>query len=237
MNVFITGVSSGIGHALAAEYLRRGAKVYGVSRRRPDDLCEHEAFEFRSVDLNDHGATRGVLGELLGGLDRLDVVVLNAGVLSQAGDMRETDLAHLKDVTDINLWANKTVLDVVLQDRAVEQVIAISSGASVNGNRGWNAYSISKAALNMLVKLYAAECPETYFCAFAPGLVDTAMQEEISGREPDPRFPAFESLREKRGTEAMPSAEETAARFVDTFASLPGLVASGEYVDIREMET
>jgi len=121
MNVFITGVSSGIGHALAAEYLRRGAKVYGVSRRRPDDLCEHEAFEFRSVDLNDHGATRGVLGELLGGLDRLDVVVLNAGVLSQAGDMRETDLAHLKDVTDINLWANKTVLDVVLQDRAVER--------------------------------------------------------------------------------------------------------------------
>ena len=90
-------------------------------------------------------------------------------MLGSLGDMSEAQLDDLKRVMDVNVWSNKTVLDALFA-RAfpVKQVVTISSGAAVNGNRGWRGYSISKAALNMLTRLYAAENPDTHFCARWP---------------------------------------------------------------------
>ena len=56
---------------------------------------------------------------------------------------------------------------------------------------GWNGYALSKAALNMMMKLYAAERPGTDFSALAPGLVDTAMQEAMRQQPADPLFPPW----------------------------------------------
>ena len=126
-------------------------------------------FSLRSVDLVDSDAAGRAVEDLLSGVPRVDLAVLNAGLLSPFGDMRETSLEDLRHVMEVNLWSQKTVLDVLLSDsRDVRQVVTMSSGASVNGNRGWNGYSISKAALNMLTRLYARECPDTHFAALAP---------------------------------------------------------------------
>ena len=234
--VFITGVSSGIGLALAQQYLDQGRDVYGVSRRRPIELMEKTGFRFASVDLSDHDATRVCIVDLLQEVDSLEMAILNAGVLSPFGDLADSDLARLQDVMEVNVWANKTVIDALYAgQRSVQQVIAISSGASVSGNRGWNGYAISKAALNMLVKLYAAERPETYFCALAPGTVDTAMQDELCALPADSRFATLEVLRSKRGTDAMPRPVEAARRLIETFSRLPQICASGDYADVRKL--
>lgn len=235
-SVFVTGVSSGIGHALVQEYLCRGWRVYGVSRRTPTDLAGHDGFVYAALDLCDHARTPAVVSELLGGLSRLDLAVLNAGVLGRFDDLADVALEDLKQVTEINLWANKTVVDALFgENRNVAQVVTVSSGASVNGNRGWAGYSISKAALNMLTKLYARERPETHFCALAPGVVDTALLDRLCSLPQDERFPALEALRRKRGTSELPTPAQAAGRLVETIGRLPRLIESGEYADVRNL--
>lgn len=235
-HIFITGVSSGIGHALARVCLDRDGWVYGVSRRTPEDLVENEAFQFLSADLGDLNSVDEVIERLLDGVPKLDLVVLNAGVLGRLADVRESSLAELQHSMDVNLWANKVILDTVFGlGVPVRQVIGISSGAAVNGHRGWGGYALSKAALNMLIQLYAAELPDTHFCAFAPGLVDTRMQEYLCREVHDERFASVERLRAARGTERMPSPEQIAPRLLEAFAQVRETAPSGAFVDIREM--
>lgn len=234
--IFITGVSSGIGQALARQYLLQGEEVYGVSRRAPAELFDFERFAFTSVDLADHERTASQLAKLLDEVEHLHLAVLNAGVLGEFGDLAERSLPELKYVMDVNVWANKTVLDVLFSDgRRLEQVVAMSSAAGVSGNRGWGGYALSKAALNMLVKLYSREQPDTHFCSLAPGLVETAMQEEIAAVPADRRYASLDALRATRGTPAMPEAADAATQLIAVFGLLPQRVASGEYADIRTL--
>ncbi|MDH3638778.1 MAG: alcohol dehydrogenase, partial [Gammaproteobacteria bacterium] len=97
-------------------------------------------------------------------------------------------------------------------------------------------YSLSKATLNMLAKLYAHEFSDTHIAAFAPGLIDTAMQDYLCDeRNVDAqRFPSVTKLRKARGTENMP----TPSRAADLIAAcLPELKhhPSGVFLDIRSM--
>lgn len=234
--VFITGVSSGLGLALAEAYLDRDWEVYGISRRTPEGLARHAAFHYASLDLREHGQTPRVIAELLGDLDHLDLAILNAGTISRIEDLANVDLDELKDVMDVNVWANKTLIDALYSEIGViDQIVTISSGASVNGYRGWSGYSVSKAALNMLTMLYARERPGTHLCALAPGVIDTPIQEEIRKLPHDPRFPAIENIRRKRGTPDMLSPADGAARVIAAIERLPWVVASGEYVDVRKL--
>ena len=231
--VFITGVSSGIGLALAREYLRQGVAVYGVSRREPNELINEPKFHFERMDLANSQTVPGALKRLLEGVGRLDLIVLNAGVLGRVADMGEISAKELRNVLEVNLVANKVVLDAIFgMEIPVQQVVGISSGAGTTPNRGWNAYAISKAGLNMMMGLYAAERPETHFCALAPGIVDTAMQEKISAMPREERFASLDMLRKARGTPVMPKPEEAAERLIDGIAKARKY-ASGTFLDIR----
>lgn len=229
----ITGISSGLGRGLAEILLEEGWTVYGISRRKPEQLTG-ERFFFRSLDLSHlESVATGVL-DLVRGAASFNLVVLNAGVLGGIRDMRESDLDTLRSVMDVNLWSNKVLLDTLFSLHIpVQRVVAISSGASISGARGWCGYGISKAALNMMIKLYAAEVESTHFLSLAPGLVRTAMQEYINA-VPDPaRFPVVQRLRDARNTGAMPDpveAARTVLAAVERFSDRP----SGSYVDIRE---
>jgi NAD(P)-dependent dehydrogenase (short-subunit alcohol dehydrogenase family) len=116
----------------------------------------------------------------------------------------------------------------------VDQVVAVSSGAAVSGARGWNAYSLSKAALNMMMKLYAAERPLTHFSALAPGLVDTDMQKAMRALPADARFPTVDRLKKAAGTADMPDPATAALRVMEAVPRLRAL-KSGEFQDIRAL--
>jgi NAD(P)-dependent dehydrogenase (short-subunit alcohol dehydrogenase family) len=136
---------------------------------------------------------------------------------------------------EVNLWSNKWILDCLFKDGpTVKQVVAISSGASVSGSRGWNGYSLSKAALNMMVKLYAGEILDTHFCSFAPGLIDTSMQAYISGLPDDERFSTVGRLKLARGTEEMPDPDKAAEMLTEAFPKLMDF-PSGSFVDVRKL--
>jgi len=232
-NVFITGISSGLGLGLTRTCLDKDWSVYGLSRR--ESPLEHTGLRHVSCDLGDAVGLAGRLETLLGGLDKLDLVILNAGVLGEIRDLTDTSMASIQHVMDINVWANKRILDWLHRaGLTVDQIVLISSGAAVNGNKGWGAYSLSKATLNMLAKLYAHEFPDTHFCALALGLVDTAMQDYLCDeRQVDgARYPSVEKLRDARGTASMPTPELAARHIADAIPNLKRY-PSGSFQDIR----
>lgn len=232
-NIFITGISSGIGLGIAGKYLEMGWNVYGLSRR--ECPLNHDSLHEVNADLNDTANLPGALYELFDDTRELDLVVLNAGVLGTIADMKDVQLPELKKTMDINLWSNKVVLDWLFKHmNRVDQVVAISSGAAVNGSRGWNGYSISKAALNMLVKLYSVEQPETHFISFAPGLVDTAMQDYLCSQTEVDKYPSLSRIQASRGTDGMPHPEQLAEKLPAVFEEIKSL-ESGGFIDIRKM--
>ena len=234
MKIFISGVSSGLGYGLAKVYLEMGYKVYGCSRREPKDLVE-QGLHFAGIDLNDSVAGKRSFCKLINDVPNFDLVILNAGKLGQIRDMKETSLEDLRETMEINVWSNKWLLDCLFVDeRSVKQVVAISSGASQSGSRGWNGYSLSKSALNMLIKLYAGERSQTHFTSLAPGLIDTAMQDYLTNLPHDPRYKPLDILKAAKGTEIMPDGETCARRLIEVFPELLQ-VESGSYVDIRKL--
>lgn len=234
--ILITGTSRGLGLALAREFLKSGHEVRGCSRG-PSPLTDEYADSYRhqEIDLAGEAGARRAFGELIGGVECFDRVILNAGILPPIRDLKETPMDSLRETMEINVWSNKWILDALGCMRSKPgQVVAISSGAAVSGSRGWNGYSISKAALNMLVKLYAAEEPEVHFTSLAPGLVDTAMQEYISSIEKDADYATVRRLKAARNTPDMPSAEEAARSIIRLLEPLKEY-ESGTFVDIRKM--
>lgn len=232
MNVLITGHSRGLGAGLARHYLAAGASVFGLSRGTLG--AADGALREVAADLADEAAIAPALDRLLPAPIPLDLVFLNAGVLGEIANLCDTPLAELRAVMDVNVWANKIVLDwLAARAPAPGQVIAISSGASVSGHHGWGAYALSKATLNMLMRLYAHELPDTHLLALAPGLVHTEMQDTLQTVD-TVAFPAIERLQQAMGTDAMPSPDVVAGRIA---ALLPGLRErpSGSFVDIRKL--
>jgi len=235
--IIITGTSSGLGDGLARYLSSRNHQVYGISRKDNAKLRKCASYHHVFADLTERNALENVMKPIFKAEKEWDLLVLNAGVLGEIGDMHEVSAASMKSVMEINLWANKYLMDLLIKaDVKVHQVVAISSGAAVNGNRGWNAYSLSKAALNMMIQLYAQELPETHFSALAPGLVDTDMQAHIVSVKSDARFPSFDQLRAARGTDQMPRPLELAPKLLEAMDALKTNYPSGSFADIRTME-
>ena len=234
-NILITGITSGLGKGFAQLYLKKGWRVYGVSRRTPKDLTEHPNLVFTPLDVSQYQAVPETMKSLLSGVEQLNLVILNAGVLGRIKDMSDTSLDEITQVMDINVWSNKVMLDFLkLSSIKVQQIITISSGAAVNGNRGWGAYSVSKAALNMVTKLYATEMPDSHLTALAPGLVDTAMQDYLCEAVDDQRFGAIAKLKAARNTPQMPDPDAAAHTIADLFPRLLEY-ESGSFVDVRKI--
>ncbi|NPB05780.1 MAG: SDR family NAD(P)-dependent oxidoreductase [Aquificae bacterium] len=232
--MFITGVGSGLGRALALEYLRRGYRIFALSRKLPPELQNRGEVKFVQTDLRNLEEVKLKTDRLLGGLKAaLPWTVLNAGVLGRLAEMVRLPLRELEEVMAVNLWSNKLILDQLweLQNRGdlrAGQIIAISSGAAVNCNKGWNAYSLSKAALNCAIKLYSHEFERSHLIALAPGLIWTPMLQKVVLEHDGERFPSVKRLK------AAPkhSPESAAKMLVEVFANL-GRFPSGSFVDVR----
>ncbi len=234
-NVLITGNSSGIGLGLTQEYLDRGWRVYGLSRSGCTSLSGdlHDG----RCDLSDFPATELALAGLLSDVNRLDLVVLNAGVLGEIRELNATSMTDIKRVMDINLWANKAVMDWLHDSEIrVYQIIFMSSGAAVNASKGWGGYALSKAALNMLARLYVHEFPNTHITAFAPGIVHTRMLDKIDRYVDASEYPSAKVLQDAIRTDSLPQPREAGRRLAVAFEKLTAY-PSGSFLDIRTMET
>ncbi len=235
MNILITGTSSGIGNGLAREFVDRGDKVWGISRRSAGELDRKDNYHHLQVDLTDYNKVHALLPAFLTGRRCFDLVVLNAGVLGEIRWMRELEVDEMKRVMEINVWANKVFLDLLFrQVKEIQQVIGMSTLASVRSSPGWGAYSVSKAGLNMLMNVYSKEHPETHFNAFAPGLVDSEIQETIWNMREIDKYPTIKKLQDARHTDAMPD-PRTAAPVLIAGMEKALQYDSGSFIDVRDI--
>ncbi len=233
--VLVTGVSSGLGLAVADVLLEKNAIVYGLSRRAPPRLCEHPNFHFVSVDLGDLASIQPATESLVRDAAWIDLVILNAAVLGSIEDLQKAEVRDLKRTMNVNLWANKVLVDSLLSlDLKISQVVAISSAIAIEPQRGWSGYALSKGALNTLVALYAAELSDTHFSAISPGLVDTPMQDQLTALASDTRFFTVEMLKMLKGTPEMPPPRSVAERLVSGIEEVRRL-PSGTYADLETL--
>lgn len=229
-NLFITGIGSGLGKAFVEVALERGYKVFALSRHLPTEF--KGKIKFKYCDLKALETVYNCTKELLKDTENIDLVILNAGILGDIKEINKTNLYEIQDIMDINVWANKIILDCLInENKEVNQIIGISSGAAVNGNKGWGGYSISKASLNMLLKLYSREMENTHIIALAPGLVLTPMLEYILKNVDEEKFPSVKRL--KSSYKQTP--REAAEKIFNLLATIKENFKSGEFIDIRKI--
>ena len=226
-NIFITGCSSGLGLALTNYYLEKGFKVFGISRNKPD--IKNENFIHKNFDLSNISKIKEELSAFILDIKEINTVFLNAGMLGKIKILSELSIQELNEVYSLNVYANKELLDILINTK-VKNIIIISSGASKNGYKGWGSYSLSKAGVNMLVNLYSNEMLDTKILALAPGVIKTPMTDYIRFELDENIFPSVKKLNE--GLVQTP--EETAIK-LDNLIYRIDEFESGSYVDVRKI--
>ena len=226
-NILITGCSSGLGLALTNYYLQKGFKVYGISRNKPE--IQNQNFIHISFDLSQISEIKTSLTTILKEIKNLDLVFLNAGMLGKIKILQELSIEEMQEVYNLNVYANKELLDILMQID-VKNIFIISSGASKTGYKGWGSYSLSKAGVNMLVNLYSNEIPNTKIIALAPGVIKTPMTDYIRFEIDKNIFPSAKKL--NAGSIQTPS--ETAIK-IDAFINRIHEFETGSFVDIRKI--
>jgi benzil reductase ((S)-benzoin forming) len=236
MNILITGTSSGLGFGLAEYYLKNDHNVFGISRKQNQELNKYSNFNFLSQDISHFIELKPKVAAFLEKEKKLDLVILNAGILNEIKDLYFTSLDEINKVMDVNVWANKVLIDLLFRRLdEIDQIVAISSGASVSGSRGWNAYALSKATLNMLINLYSKEFTQTHFCALAPGLIDTQMQDYIFNLPEEKIYPTVKKLKKAKENNQMPDVDE-AAGIVSNAIKKVKKYDSGSFLDVRDIK-
>ncbi|MEW8535154.1 MAG: SDR family NAD(P)-dependent oxidoreductase [Candidatus Thiodiazotropha endolucinida] len=231
-NALITGNSSGLGLGLSKVLLARGYRIFGCSRRGCD--LPGEVVDVH-CDLTDFDAIAEKFEQLLQGIETLELVVLNAGILGEIKHISKTSLDELQQIMEINLWPNKIILDWLLQSHIkVDQILLLSSGAAILGNKGWGGYALSKCALNMLGRLYAHEFPATHVASIAPGLIESDMMDYLCTQADSEEYPALQRLRQARRDGAVLSPLQGAERILETLSRLKEF-ESGSYIDLRQI--
>ncbi|MFI9509847.1 SDR family NAD(P)-dependent oxidoreductase [Nocardia sp. NPDC052566] len=208
----ITGASAGLGLALTRTLIGRGWRVIGTARRadRLDLVHEELGERFRALpgDITDPGH-REELAEIVSGATGLGLVVNNASRLgpSPLPKLADYPLGELEQVYRTNVVAPLAVLQFTLPLLRAGHGVAVnvSSDAAVEPYPEWGGYGSSKAALDQLTAILAAEHPDVPIYAFDPGDMRTEMHQaafpgdDISDRpEPETVVPALLRLVESR---------------------------------------
>lgn len=179
---FITGVSRGLGKALAQEFLQNQWQVCAYGRQH---TIEHPSYTAVHVDFS------APLTEIPIHLEPelTEVVwIYNAGVLGEIGPLGQISDASIAEGISTNLTAAMVCANRLLAawgDRSIPlTILHVSSGAARHAYASWAMYCASKAGLDRFSEALALECAgrqaiHIRVFSVAPGVIDTAMQQQI----------------------------------------------------------
>lgn len=188
-HVTITGVSRGLGRALAVRLLRDGHRVSGCARTGDAlrELAESasQTGRFTEVDITDDAAVARWIDDLTAWAGPPDLLVNNAARINRSAPLWEVDRDDFDAVVDVNLKGVANVLR-----HALPPMLERGSGVIVNMSSGWGRsvspevapYCATKYAIEGLTQALALELP-TGLAAVPvnPGIIDTAMLRSYFG--------------------------------------------------------
>ncbi len=191
----VTGASRGIGEAIAMGLAEMGSKVVLASRKQ-------EALEEVRKKIADLGGEAFVVAthvgklegienlikETLGRYGTVDILVNNAATNPYFGTVFEADMSVYDKIMEVNLrgmFFLTQQVGKVMREKGSGTIINVSSEASLHPSPFLGIYSISKAAVNMLTKVFAQELGVygVRVNAIAPGLVRTQFSRALWGNE------------------------------------------------------
>jgi len=193
----VTGASRGIGYATALALGKAGAHVIATARttgglEELDDQIRAEGGSATLVplDITDTGGISRLAEALDKRYGRLDVLVGNAAIVGDVSPLGHVQPKSWDSVLAINVTANWHLirfLDPLLQKSDAGRAVFITSGAASNARAYRGPYSMSKAALDVLARTYAAETASTNVRVnlFNPGPTRTRMRATVMpGEDP-----------------------------------------------------
>lgn len=161
-NWFITGVSTGLGRAIARAALAAGDTVVGTVRSA-DAAASFEALAERAIgmvlDVTDAAAVTAVVDAAEARTGGLDFIVNNAG-LGYTGAVEETPIADAKALFDVNVWGALAVIQAALPHLRNRKAGHIVNVGSISGMACWNGtgiYGATKFALDCIGRTLAQE--------------------------------------------------------------------------------
>jgi NAD(P)-dependent dehydrogenase (short-subunit alcohol dehydrogenase family) len=200
----ITGGSRGLGLALARSLVGDGWHVVIGARNQAElEAARQELERFGSVhavagDITEAGHRRDLVAAAVDLGGGLDLLVHNASHLGPSPQPRLADypLADFARVYEVNVIAPLALTQAALPViRTGARILAISSDAGVEAYEGWGGYGSSKAALEHLFAVLAAERPDLRIHRVDPGDMNTRMQQEaFPGEDISDRPPPEESV-------------------------------------------
>lgn len=184
--VLISGGGTGIGRAAAVSFLAEGARVFVTGRREaPLRALEQEygaRVAWRTADVSQSGDAQRVIDAALERFGRLDVLVNNAGVLA-VGPLVELSDQEAERVFAVNVLGlvalSRAAIPALSQTQG--SILNISSVVSRSVMAGTAIYSASKAAVDQLTRVLAAELGPVgvRVNAISPGMTVTDMSADI----------------------------------------------------------
>ena len=202
----ITGASRGIGAAVAERFARERAHVVLAARtvgglEEVDDAVRAAGGSATLVplDLRDFIKLDELAAALSNRWGRLDILVGNAAEFGVFSPLGHIDPATWNEVVDLNLTANWRLIramDPLLRAAPAGRAIFVTSGVARGVFPYWGPYAVSKAGLEMLVKIYAGEVAKTRVRAnlIDPGIVRTRLRARAFPGEDPSRLPPPESV-------------------------------------------
>jgi NAD(P)-dependent dehydrogenase (short-subunit alcohol dehydrogenase family) len=195
--LLLIGASRGLGFALAEEYLKRGWRVVATERSRSTSQLHHllkaagGRLDIESVDITYPDQVRALRARLA--LRNFDMLFVNAGVGTRAmvADISTDEFIRMMITNTLSpLRVVETLQDLVVPTGTIA-IMSSGQGSITNNENGhYEIYRASKAALNMLMRSFAArhaDDPRTLLL-MAPGWVRT----ELGG--PQARLSVEESI-------------------------------------------
>ncbi len=194
----VTGASRGIGRAVARRFADEGAEL--VITARTQGALEELDDEVRATghtcvlvacDLRDLDTIERMGAAVFERFGRLDVLVANAAQLGVLSPLHHIDPATWEATIAVNLTGNWRLIrsfDPLLRISEAGRAIFVTSGAAQLPIPYWGAYATTKAALEMMVRTYAAEVAKTSVRAnlVNPGATRTRMRAEaFPGEDPE----------------------------------------------------
>ncbi len=204
----VTGASRGIGAAVAVRFAAEGAHVVLMARtvgglEETDDAVRAAGGTATLIpqDLRKLDELEKLGPALFERFGRLDVLAANAGILGGLTPVAHMAPAKWDEVMTVNVAVNHRLirtLDPLLRASDAGRAIFVTSGAGSTPRAYWGAYAVSKAALDMMVRIYAEEVRQTNLRVnlLSPGAIRTKMRAEaFPGERPD-SLPAPDAITE-----------------------------------------
>lgn len=194
----VTGASRGIGYFTALALAKQGAHVIAVARttgglEELDDTIQAAGGSATLVpmDLTDMPAIDRLGGAINERWGKLDILVANAGVLGTISPVAHVEAKVFDKVMAVNVTATWRVIrsvEPLLVKSDAGRALILSSGVAHSARAFWGPYAASKAAVETLARVWAAEMEKTALKvnSIDPGATRTAMRAQaMPGENPD----------------------------------------------------